>query len=41
MVAMQQVFMSAWVEAGMAEDPEALSSRIEDQIRRSLFRNNK
>lgn len=40
-VAMQQVFMSAWVEAGMAEDPEALSSRIEDQIRRSLFRSNK
>jgi AcrR family transcriptional regulator len=38
MVAMQQVFMSAWVESGMVEDPEALSSRIEDHIRRSLFR---
>ena len=41
MVAMQQVFMSAWVESGMQEDPEALSDRIEEQIRRSLLRSEK
>lgn len=38
MVAMQQVFMSAWVESGMNEDPDDLADRIEEQIRRSLFR---
>ena len=38
MVAMQQVFMSAWVESGMREDPDDLADRIEEQIRRSLFR---
>lgn len=41
MVAMQQVFMSAWVESGMDEDPSELSDRIEEQIRRSLFRSTK
>jgi AcrR family transcriptional regulator len=41
MVAMQQVFMSAWVESGMREDADVLSTRIEDQIRRSLFRSTK
>lgn len=41
MVAMQQVFMSAWVEAGMTEAPNDLSGRIEEQIRRSLFRSTK
>lgn len=41
MVAMQQVFMSAWVESGMSEAPEDLSQRIEAQIRRSLFRSTK
>jgi AcrR family transcriptional regulator len=41
MVAMQQVFMSAWVESGMRENPEALGDRIEAQIRRSLFRSTK
>jgi len=38
MVAMQQVFMSTWVESGMSEAPNTLSERIETQIRRSLFR---
>jgi len=38
MVAMQQVFMSAWVESGMDEAPSVLSERVETQIRRSLFR---
>ncbi len=38
MVAMQQVFMSAWVESGMQQDAEALSNRIEEQIGRSLLR---
>lgn len=37
-VAMQQVFMSAWVEAGMHEAPSDLSDRIEAQLRRSFFR---
>lgn len=41
MVAMQQVFMSAWVESGMDEHPSKLSDRIEEQIRRSLFRSMK
>ena len=41
MVAMQQVFMSAWVESGMNEDPEDLSDRVDAQIRRSLFRSTK
>lgn len=41
MVAMQQVFMSAWVESGMDEHPSELSDRIEEQIRRSLFRSMK
>jgi len=41
MVAMQQVFMSAWVESGMSENPDDLADRIEEQIRRSLFRSNK
>lgn len=38
LVSMQQVFMSAWVESGMSEDSRSLSDRIEEQIRRSLFR---
>lgn len=38
MVAMQQVIMSAWVEAGMVEDADRLADRIEIQIRRSLLR---
>ncbi len=38
LVAMQQVFMSAWVESGMQEDPDVLCDRIDQQIRRSLFR---
>jgi AcrR family transcriptional regulator len=38
MVAVQQVFMSAWVEAGMDEAANSLSKRMETQIRRSLFR---
>jgi len=38
LVAMQQVFMSAWVESGMQEDPAVLCDRIDQQIRRSLFR---
>lgn len=38
MVAMQQVFMSSWVETGMRESPDVLSDRIDEQIRRSLFR---
>jgi AcrR family transcriptional regulator len=41
MVAMQQVFMSAWVESGMDEQPDTLCERIEQQIRRSLFRSSK
>lgn len=41
MVAMQQVFMSAWVESGMKEDPEVLANQIEEQIRRSLLRSTK
>lgn len=38
LVAMQQVFMSVWVENGMHEDAETLASRAEEQLRRSLFR---
>lgn len=38
MAAIQQVFMSAWVESGMREDATCLSERIERQLRRSLFR---
>jgi AcrR family transcriptional regulator len=38
MVSIQQVFMSIWVEANMNEPPSHLSDRIEQQIRRSLFR---
>ena len=41
MVAMQQVFMSAWVESGMSEQADSLCARIEQQIRRSLFRSSK
>ena len=37
-VAMQQVFMSDWVESGMEESAPNLATRIEEQIRRSLFR---
>jgi AcrR family transcriptional regulator len=38
MVAIQQVFMSAWAESGMDEAASSLSKRMETQIRRSLFR---
>ena len=38
MTATQQVFISAWVEAGMKEDPDSLTRRIEVQLRRSFFR---
>lgn len=38
MVAMQQVFMSEWVESGMNENADDLADRIEVQIRRSLLR---
>ena len=41
MVAMQQVLMSAWVDAGMADDAHRLADRIETQIRRSLLRSMK
>jgi hypothetical protein len=38
MVAMQQVFMSAWVESGMREEPDQLADRVEQQLERALFR---
>jgi AcrR family transcriptional regulator len=38
LVAMQQVFMSAWVESGMKDDPDALIDQIEQQLVRALFR---
>jgi AcrR family transcriptional regulator len=38
MVAVQQVHMSAWVESGMQDDADALADRIEEQLRRTLFR---
>ena len=38
MVATQQVFMSAWVESGMKEDPDSLADRIEQQLERALLR---
>jgi AcrR family transcriptional regulator len=38
MVATQQVFMSAWVDAGMKEDSDSLADRIELQLERALFR---
>jgi hypothetical protein len=38
MVAVQQVYMSAWVEAGMKGDADHLADRIEEQLRRTLFR---
>ncbi len=38
MVATQQVFMSAWVESGMKEDPDTLADRIEAQLERALLR---
>jgi AcrR family transcriptional regulator len=38
MVAMQQVFMSAWVESGMQEGPDRLADRVEQQLKRALFR---
>jgi hypothetical protein len=40
MVAIQQVHMSAWVEAGMQSDADDLANRIEEQLRRTLFRSN-
>ena len=40
MVAIQQVFMSSWVESGMTGDPDALADRIDCQLRRTLFREN-
>jgi AcrR family transcriptional regulator len=41
MVAMQQVFMSAWVESGMKEDADDLADRIEEQLQRGLLRSKK
>lgn len=38
MTAIQQVFISAWVESGMENDAVSLTERIEEQLRRSLFR---
>lgn len=38
MVATQQVLMSAWVESGMKEDAESLADRVEQQLRRALFK---
>ena len=38
MVAVQQVYMSAWVESGMQGDADELADRIEQQLRRALFR---
>jgi hypothetical protein len=38
MVAIQQVHMSAWVESGMQSDADDLADRIEEQLRRTLFR---
>jgi AcrR family transcriptional regulator len=38
MVAVQQVHMSAWVESGMQSDADDLADRIEEQLRRTLFR---
>ena len=38
MVATQQVFMSAWVESGMKDDPDSLADRIEHQLERTLLR---
>jgi AcrR family transcriptional regulator len=38
MVAIQQVHMSAWVESGMQGDADDLANRIEEQLRRTLFR---
>jgi hypothetical protein len=38
MAAIQQVFISAWVESGMKDDAASLAERIEEQLRRSLFR---
>lgn len=38
MVAMQQVFMSAWVEDGMRAEPDELASQVEAQLERALFR---
>lgn len=38
LVAIQQVFMSQWVELGMTQDADTLCDSIESQIRRSLFR---
>jgi len=39
MAAIQQIFMSSWVESGMADDAASLARQIEEQLRRSLFRN--
>lgn len=38
MAATQQVYISAWIEAGMTDDATNLALRIEEQLRRSLFR---
>ena len=38
MAAIQQVFISTWVESGMKDDAASLAERIEEQLRRSLFR---
>ena len=39
MVAMQQVFMSTWVESGMKTQPDELAHQIEQQLERLLMRN--
>ncbi|HSN81685.1 MAG TPA: TetR/AcrR family transcriptional regulator [Polyangiales bacterium] len=41
MAATQQVYISAWFESGMKEGASVLASRIEEQLRRSLFRSDK
>lgn len=38
MTAIQQVYISAWFDAGMQDTPEDLVNQIEEQLRRSLFR---
>lgn len=40
MVAIQQVFISAWVEAGMTGDADDLAEQVEQQLRRTLFKGN-
>ena len=38
MIAVQQVQLAAWAEAGMKRDPKALIAEMEEQVRRSFCR---